>query len=74
MVFEITNTQNDYIFIFNVICVLFFPLNFRNCIGDVVVSMYASSEVDGGFKSIPGQVNPKTIKLVFDASLLSTQH
>jgi hypothetical protein len=37
-----------------------------------MVSVLASSAVDRGFK--PGWVKPKTIKLVFVASPLSTQH
>ena len=44
----------------------------ENRIGDVMVSVLASIAVDRGFK--PGRVKPKTIKLVFVASLLSTQH
>ena len=43
-----------------------------NRIDGVMVSMLASSEVDRGFD--PGRVKPKTIKMVFVASLLSTQH
>ena len=37
-----------------------------------MVSMLASSAVNYGFE--PGQVKPKTIKLVIVASPLSTQH
>jgi hypothetical protein len=37
-----------------------------------MVSMLASSAVDRGFD--PGRIKPKTIKLVFVASPLSTQH
>jgi hypothetical protein len=40
--------------------------------GIIMVSMLASSVVDRG--SSPGRVKPKSIKLVFVASLLSTQH
>ena len=43
-----------------------------NRIGGVMVSMLTSSAVGRGFES--GRVIPKTIKLVFAASLLSTQH
>ena len=43
-----------------------------NCIGGVMVSVLASSAVDRGFE--PGQVKPKTIKLVCVASPLSTEH
>ena len=43
-----------------------------NRIGGVMVSVLALSAVDRGFK--PGWVKPKTIKLVFVASPLSTQH
>ena len=38
----------------------------------IVVSVLASSAVDRGFE--PGQVKPKTMKFVFVAFLLSTQH
>ena len=38
----------------------------------VMVSVFASSAVAHGFK--PDRVKPKTLKLVFVASLLSTQH
>jgi hypothetical protein len=46
----------------------------RGFIGGVMVSMLASSDykVDRGFKPRLGQIN--TIKLVFVASPLSTQH
>ena len=46
----------------------------RGFIGGVMVSVLASSDckVDHGFKPRLGQIN--TIKLVFVASLLSTQH
>ena len=37
-----------------------------------MVSVIASSAVDRGFE--PGRIEPKTVKLVFVASLLSTQH
>ena len=43
-----------------------------NRIGGVMVSVLASSAVDRGFE--PDRVKPKTIKLVFVASPLSTQH
>jgi hypothetical protein len=43
-----------------------------NRIGCVMVSMLTSSAVGRGFES--GRVIPKTIKLVFVVSLLSTQH
>ena len=39
----------------------------KKCIDGVMVSVLASSALDRGFK-------PKTIKLVFVASPLSTQH
>jgi hypothetical protein len=42
-----------------------------NRIGDEMVSMLAWSAVECGFSS--DLVNPKTIKLVFVASLLSAQ-
>ena len=44
----------------------------RNCIGGVLVSVLASGAVDQ-YSSL-GRVKPKTIKLVFVASLLTTQH
>ena len=44
----------------------------RNRIDGVIVSVIASSAVYCGFE--PGWVKPKTIKLVFVAYLLSTQH
>ena len=43
-----------------------------NCIGDVIVSMLASSAVDRGSSS--SWVKPKTMKLVFVASPLSTHY
>ena len=43
-----------------------------NGVGGVMVSVIASSTVDRGFE--PTRVRPKTIKLVFVASPLSTQH
>ena len=46
--------------------------HFQNRIGGVIVSVLASSSVDRGFE--PLRVNTKTIKLVFVASPLSTQH
>ena len=42
-------------------------------IGDVMVSVLASRAIDCEFQ-VPGQVKPKTLKLVFAASPLSTQH
>ena len=48
-----------------------------NRIGGVMVRVFASSAVDRGFEPRLGQthvVKPKTIKLVFVASPLSTQH
>jgi hypothetical protein len=46
-----------------------------NRIDGVIVSALASSAVGRGFVgSSPGRVKPKTLKLAFDASLLSTQH
>jgi hypothetical protein len=41
-------------------------------IGGIVVRVLVSSVVDRGFE--PDQVKPKTIKLVFVASPLGTQH
>ena len=46
----------------------------NNRIGGVMVAVPASSVVGRGFESSPGQIKPKTIKLVFVASPLSTQH
>jgi hypothetical protein len=43
-----------------------------NHIGGVMVSVLASGAVDHGFE--PRWGKPKTIKLVFVASTLSTQH
>jgi hypothetical protein len=43
----------------------------ENRIGCAMVSAFASRAVDCGFK--PGRVTPKTIKLVFVDSPLSTQ-
>jgi hypothetical protein len=43
-----------------------------NRISDIMVSVLVWSVVDRGFK--PGWVKPKTKKLVFVASPLSTQH
>jgi len=43
-----------------------------NYIGGVMVSLLASSAVDRGFERRSGK--PTTIKLVFVASPLSTQH
>jgi hypothetical protein len=57
--------------IFNEMMMIRFAL-FQNHIGGVVVSMLASSAADRGFKPRSGQT--KTMKLVFVASLLSTQH
>jgi hypothetical protein len=51
MVFQIRNTQNDYIFISSVICMLFFPLNFLNRMSGVMVSALALIAVDCGFGS-----------------------
>jgi len=45
------------------------PITIENCIGGVMVSMLVSRIVD----SSPNQVKPKTIKLVFVDSPLSTQ-
>ena len=45
---------------------------FFNRIGGLMVSVLASSAVDRGFE--PGQVKPKTIKLVFVTFPLGTQH
>ena len=59
-----------YIFLYLVIIA---TLNFYLCcrIGGVMVSVLASGVVDRGFES--GLVKPKTIKVVFVASPLSTQ-
>jgi hypothetical protein len=43
-----------------------------NCIGGVMASMLVSSVVDGGLSL--DLVKPKTMKLVFVASMLSTLH
>ena len=48
---EITNTQNDYIFISSVICMFFLPLNLLNRIGGIMVSALALIAVDCGFGS-----------------------
>jgi hypothetical protein len=48
------------------------PSNEFNHIGGVMVSVLASSAVNRGFE--PVRVKPKTKKLVFAASPLSTQH
>jgi hypothetical protein len=47
-------------------------INLINRLLGVMVSVYASSAVDRG--SRPGRVKPKTIKLIFVASQLETQH
>ena len=47
-------------------------LHVNNRIGGVMVSVFASSALDCGFRLQSGQT--KTIKLVFVASPLSTQH
>jgi hypothetical protein len=44
----------------------------HNCIGSVIVSVLASSEVGRGFD--PDRVKSKTMKLVFVASPLNIQH
>ena len=44
----------------------------KNRVGDVIVSVLASSAVDRGFE--PNRVKPMTITLVFVASLLTMQH
>ena len=51
----------------------YWPLMNR-CIGGVMVSVFGSNAVNFGFDTQSGQkVKPKIIKLVFTASLLSTQ-
>ena len=45
----------------------------KTLVGSVIASVLASSAVDRGFES-PDRVKPKTIKLVFVNSPLSTQH
>jgi intracellular septation protein A len=46
----------------------------NRCIGGVMVSVFGSNAVNFGFDTQSGQkVKPKIIKLVFTASLLSTQ-
>ena len=50
---------------------LFNANNFYTAIG-IMFQVFANSPGDRG--SIPGQVIPKTQKMVLDASLLSTQH
>jgi hypothetical protein len=47
------------------------PSNIGNHIGDVMVSVLASSAVHLGFE--PGWVKPKTIRLVFVAAPLNMQ-
>ena len=47
------------------------PSNIGNHIGGVMVSVLTSSAVHLGFE--PGQVKPKTIKLVFVAAPLNMQ-
>ena len=47
-------------------------INQKHRIGGVMVSVLVSSAVDRGFES--GRVKPRTIKLVFVISSLSTQH
>ena len=39
-----------------------------------MVSTLALGVIDRGFKTSPGRIIPKTMKLVFVASPLSTQH
>jgi hypothetical protein len=46
----------------------------NNGIDSVMMSTFALSVVDRGFKTSPGRIIPKTMKLVFVASSLSTQH
>ena len=60
-----TNNKDIFVYFF-----IYKPL--FNRIGGVIVSMLASNAVDRGFE--PDRVKPKTIKLVFVASPLSTQH
>jgi hypothetical protein len=50
---------------------LFFP-NITNHIGGIMVSLLASSVVEHGFEPPSGQT--RTMKLIFVASPLSTQH
>ena len=59
-----TNNKHIFVYFFYIYKPLF------NRIGGVIVSMLASIAVDRGFK--PDRVKPKTIKLVFVASPLST--
>ena len=47
-------------------------INQKHGFGGVMVGVLASGAVDRGFE--PGRVKPRTIKLVFVASSLRTQH
>ena len=47
-------------------------MNNRNNIKDKFVLVFTNGQGDRG--SIPGRVIPKTLKMVLDATLLSTQH
>ena len=42
--------------------------------GDIVIMVRVFASGPGGLGSIPGQVIPKTLKMVLDASLLYTLH
>ena len=53
-------------------CIVSISLIHVNPIGDVMVSALPSSLVDRGFD--PDRVKPKTIKMIFVASPISTQH
>ena len=53
-------------------CIVSISLIHVNPIGGVMVSALPSSLVDRGFD--PDRVKPKTIKLIFVASLIITQH
>ena len=52
---------------------IFTGMNFCYLIGDVMVSMLATSVIDHGFDPRSGQTK-KTVILLFVASALSTQH
>jgi hypothetical protein len=48
------------------------PLHIHNFIGGVMISILASSAVDRGFEY--DRVKPMTLKLIFVATPLRTQH
>ena len=73
MVSVLTFSAVDHGFIGGIMVrVLTFSVVDRGFIGGVMVSVLTFSLVDHGFE--PDRVKPKTIKLVFVASFLSTHH